>query len=377
MTPVLCVLSFFERSYMIYYKWTLKVLPGQEYLLISDFLPIRFSLSMVFCGDGRDRDGYNTRNLLKKKKKSIVVSYPLSTPRLINRPFTMPARRRASIMGCGNVLSGYESVRQERLAECREMVQEKFALSQLPDLRSTAPAFQTQEVDFGEVLGRGKFGTVSEVRAFLVPGVSPENLYNSSRQLQVTIDDDHAHEERMNPREFLAKHCVRADGHGRYAIKTMSSSVISDTDAFIQGVQNMAIESRILAGLDHPNIIKLRGVASVDPFNEYFFFVMDRLYTSFEQQIEEWEQRTKVKGGLKLSLFGSKSKAESITKEIYKEKIVSMFHLADALAYMHTQNVIYRNLKVQNVGLDIVSLPFTVDLWLPLFYLSCLTLVRL
>ena len=72
-------------------------------------------------------------------------------------------------------------------------------------------------------------------------------------------------------RQFISDHCIRKGGDARYALKILSKEVVEDQGNFIQGSIDMAVETRILSDIEHPNIIKMRACGEVSPFEVGYF----------------------------------------------------------------------------------------------------------
>mmetsp|Transcript_10720 Transcript_10720/g.29538 ORF Transcript_10720/g.29538 Transcript_10720/m.29538 type:complete len:422 (-) Transcript_10720:184-1449(-) len=239
--------------------------------------------------------------------------------------------------------------RKNGLEWTKKKIETMFEKSRVVDKSGDLPAFDYDEVDLGKVLGKGGFGTVSEVRSFKVKGVSQANRFKASRRnlMGDHQDDAKVNEGEMESRHFIAEHCVRASGDARYALKILSPEVVKDTAQFLQGVIDMAVETRVLSDIEHPNIIKLRALAMVEPQNEKYFIVMDRLYDTLEHRLKTWEKNLKKQKGLLRDRSGKK------LKELYEERIVVAYDLASAVEYIHNRGMMYRDLKPENIGFDI------------------------
>lgn len=97
----------------------------------------------------------------------------------------------------------------------------------------------------------------------------------------------------------------------------------------------MAIETRFLSDIEHPNIIKMRAIANCDPFSEEYFIGMDRLYDTLEKRIKTWEGRMARTTGIAGRLNDRNGKKAAA---LYEERIVKAFDLAAAVDYLHKVN---------------------------------------
>ena len=148
-------------------------------------------------------------------------------------------------------------------------------------------------------------------------------------------------------RVFMAHNTLR-DGHARYAIKKLKPD-LSDKDKKY-AVMDMAIESKFLAVISHPNIVKMRGTASTDSLRYDYFIVMDRLYGTLDERIDDWTEQEKMVGGSCCGLWGVDSERLA---EVRLERITALYDVTKAMEYLHENNIIYRDIKPENLGFDI------------------------
>ena len=142
----------------------------------------------------------------------------------------------------------------------------------------------------------------------------------------------------IQDRSFIAKNHQR-DGHARYAIKMLSKStlagkktnVASDHKRFIAGVVDLAMEVKYLSIIQHPHIIKMRGIAQTHPCSGSFFIILDRLYDTLSERMKGWKKQQKRMSGLGsiLDLKGSKK------EQALGQRLVVAYNICSALHFLH------------------------------------------
>ena len=139
----------------------------------------------------------------------------------------------------------------------------------------------------------------------------------------------------------------------KYACKQLKQELLSHVGDFIKAAAELAYEAFILSCFDHPNIIKLRGIAEdgiasfgdasketqemhVPPANS-FFLIFDVLQETLDQRIKRWKTVSRPRSPVDI-------------RQRSLEKISLCQQLANVLEYIHSKGVVYRDLKPQNIG---------------------------
>ena len=169
------------------------------------------------------------------------------------------------------------------------------------------------ELEFGSQLGVGGFAKVSSISAIKVP------IEETTKPL-------------LHSREYMAMQCIRTVGGPRYAIKRLSQETKSERNRFEKGIADIVVEARILAVIQHENIIKIRGFANCDYFDKNFFIVMERLQITLDNQITRWSNLSNQGCSLCCS-----SKNKTDIESIEEDKISTSISIACAIEFLHSK----------------------------------------
>ncbi|KAL7507423.1 hypothetical protein ACHAXN_004595 [Cyclotella atomus] len=237
------------------------------------------------------------------------------------------------------------------LAKAKEVVEEKSKASSIfdEDAEKALPRFKMSELKLGKVLGRGGFCIVSEIAQFNLQPNSPLDKHANGHDGLIDEEEDEFGELRydgvvVQDRSFMNRRCLRKGKFARYAIKTLSEECLNDPERYVGGVIDLAVESRFLSVIRHPNIIKMRAISDGNMYDRGFFVVLDRLYETLTLKIADWKKKeAKSKGMGKLMDMKGKKK-----KKVFTERLLCVYDLSTALEYLHSHRIIYRDLVCES-----------------------------
>jgi serine/threonine protein kinase len=230
-------------------------------------------------------------------------------------------------------------------------------------LDSIAPFERDEIILLGQRVGYGSFSSVYEIQAFnLLPDQS-----------------DAYTEEQVKKREATAKSVKNG---ARYVMKCLKGELEESDDEhlfLVNAAQDIVHEAEMLAALSHPNIAKLHGVIASrhDAFlggASEFFIILERLESTLGNEIEVWVKENnsfsppRSLKSLRSSFSSSSSRTHAVDKVVEAKKATTSVavdrrgsldnrlrvaaSLAGAVEYLHSQGVIFRDLKPANVGFD-------------------------
>jgi len=140
----------------------------------------------------------------------------------------------------------------------------------------------------------------------------------------------------------------------QYACKAIKHEIAAMGGGnFVLAASQLAYEAHLLSCLDHPNIIKVRGldeqgVLAFERIDHGFVMLMDVLCETLEQRIDRWRMKTGTE---------DHSNKVAILLRRNLDKLAMCLQLASALEYIHSKHIVYRDLKPANIGFSSVPSP--------------------
>ncbi|CAJ1922842.1 unnamed protein product [Cylindrotheca closterium] len=237
---------------------------------------------------------------------------PVTVPASLTKPAGRAAAFRKRSMAQRTVTS-IESEIELFMSKCS-------LLASFEDEESCVAKFHRSEIEVGELLGKGAFSEVYQVKA-------------------VNPCFEHESEDEENLRCVVHQACEAQcnDDADQFIVKHLRPELLTQRTAFNNAAADLVLEAKFLAALEHPNIIKIHGWAANgassynDGSHDGFFIILEQLDDILSTRISRWRR--------------DPSCAPSL-----EQRLEYATQIACALQYLHSENIIYRDLKCDNIG---------------------------
>ena len=138
-----------------------------------------------------------------------------------------------------------------------------------------------------------------------------------------------------------------------YVMKTLRTDL--PEEEYTKGIVDLAIEAEFLSVLSHPNIISMRALANSDPHESKFFVILDRLVMTLDRKFNQWRREVGENSGYWLGPFGYCCAKENYLFKTWLERLTASRDIANAIYYLHSKSIVYRDLKPDNLGFDVTG----------------------
>ncbi|GFH58653.1 hypothetical protein CTEN210_15129 [Chaetoceros tenuissimus] len=225
--------------------------------------------------------------------------------------------------------------------ECRRSIRRlSMGSSFIPEGRTILDDDQNRvaqnDIEEGLELGQGNFSKVREVKSFRRNSMGASICSSTvSESFQPCVDPE--------SRSYY------------YAVKKVRKDL---SEARIHNATvDLVVEAQFLTSLSHQHIVSLEGVGD-DPGSKDFFIILEKLDRTLANEIFAWKKEASV-----LKKIHCRDERKLSIKRRRDKHIEYARDLSSALAYLHDKNMIFRDLKPENVG-------FTHDNMIKLFDLG-------
>jgi serine/threonine protein kinase len=146
----------------------------------------------------------------------------------------------------------------------------------------------------------------------------------------------------------------------RFSVKMLRPTMVDNAHKFANGAIDLTLEVAYLTKLNHPNIIQVYGISTRGPEGYYtgrhdsFALIVDCLTETLRDWMQRWcanDKTTPRPFWTRYTKKRGKNSVASVSSLLERLRIAA--EIASGLSHIHSQRIIYRDLKPSNIGFDI------------------------
>jgi serine/threonine protein kinase len=205
-----------------------------------------------------------------------------------------------------------EKEMSKRIVRCANKRIEKSGIIDFCGSSTKIGFLQHSQIDLGDCLGLGSFSSVYEIKS-----IDSTEKYDSKKLV----------------------------------VKVLRAKLSAKPPMLAACAADLVKEGMIMATLDHHNVLHAQawaptGVpAYINGRHDAFFLVLDRLEETLSDRFSRWIKQSKK---INYSWTHRSCKKTSLLKE----RLDVMIQISAAVKYLHSKNLLHRDLKPDNIGFD-------------------------